>query len=75
MKRKHIVVLIAVMLCASLAGGAVAQSNGPNAPDVAVTTKFTYQGQIKRNDALFNGTCNMHFTLWDAAAAGDQQAS
>jgi hypothetical protein len=75
MKRKHSVVLIAVMLCASLAGGAAAQSNGPNAPDVAVTTKFTYQGQLKRNDVLFDGTCNMRFTLWDAAAVGVQQAS
>jgi hypothetical protein len=72
MKRKHIVVLIAVMLCVSLAGIAAAQSNGPNA---AVTTKFTYQGQIKRAGALFDGTCNMRFTLWDAATAGVQQAS
>ena len=75
MKRKHIVVLIAVMLCASLAGGAAAQSSGPNVPEAAVTTKFTHQGQLKRNGVLFDGTCNMRFTLWDAATAGVQQAS
>ncbi len=75
MKRRYSVILIAVIVCASLAGAAVAQSSGPSAPDVAVTTKFTYQGQIKRNDVLFNGACNMRFTLWDAAAAGVQQAS
>jgi hypothetical protein len=58
-----------------LVGAAAAQSTGPTAPDVALTTKFTYQGQIKRNDVLFNGTCNMRFTLWDAASAGIQQAN
>lgn len=75
MKRSHIVILIVIVLCAAFAGAAVAQSGGPSAPDVAVTTKFTYQGQIKRNDVLFSGACNMRFTLWDAAAAGVQQAS
>jgi hypothetical protein len=75
MKRKYIVILFAVMVCVGLAGVAAAQSNGPNAPDVAVTTKFTYQGQIERLGALFDGACNMRFTLWDAAAAGMQQAS
>ena len=63
------------MLCASLAGGAAAQSSGPNVPEAAVTTKFTHQGQLKRNGVLFDGTCNMRFTLWDAATAGVQQAS
>jgi hypothetical protein len=75
MKRKLIVVLITVMVCAGVAGGVVAQSRGPNAPDAVITTKFTHQGQLKRNGALFNGTCAMRFTLWDAATAGVQQAS
>ena len=75
MKRKYIVILFAVMVCVGLAGVAAAQSNGPNAPDVAVTTKFTYQGQIERLGVLFDGACNMRFTLWDAAAAGVQHAS
>jgi hypothetical protein len=75
MKRKLIVVLVTVMVCAGVAGGVVAQSRGPNAPDAVITTKFTHQGQLKRNGVLFNGTCAMRFTLWDAVTAGVQQAS
>jgi hypothetical protein len=75
MKRKSIVILIAILLCAAFAGGVVAQSGGPNAPEVVVAMKFTHQGQLKRNGVLFDGACNMRFTLWDAAAVGVQQAS
>lgn len=47
MKRKLIVVLITVMVCAGVAGGVVAQSSGPDAPDAVITTKFTHQGQAQ----------------------------
>jgi len=75
MKRKYIVVLITVMVCAAIAGGAAAQASGPNAPDAVITTKFTHQGQLKRNGVLFNGTCDVRFTLWDAATFGTQLAT
>jgi hypothetical protein len=34
---------------------------------------FTYQGQLQRNGAAYNGTCNFQFSLWDAASAGTQK--
>lgn len=67
---------VVIALCLAVAGSVAAQSSGPLAPQgVAVTTKFTYQGQINRNGALFTGACDMRFTLWDAAAAGTQQGA
>jgi hypothetical protein len=76
MKRNRVVVvLVVVMLCVVLAGTAGAQANKPDAPDAAVGTAFTYQGQIKRNGALFTGTCDLQFKLWDASSAGTQQGS
>lgn len=38
----------------------------------AVTTAFTYQGVLKNGGAPVNGTVDLRFTLWDAAAAGAQ---
>ncbi|HVF73355.1 MAG TPA: hypothetical protein VM940_17265 [Chthoniobacterales bacterium] len=38
-----------------------------------VGTAFTYQGQLRRSGAAYNGTCNFEFSLWDAASAGTQQ--
>ena len=58
-----------------LVGTAAAQGEKPETPDAAVGPAFTYQGQIKRNGALFTGTCNMQFKLWDAGTAGTQQGS
>jgi hypothetical protein len=40
-----------------------------------VNTSWTYQGQLRRSGAPYNGTCNFQFSLWDAASAGTQQAS
>ena len=76
MKHKSLLIAVVVMMCAVLAGTVAAQAGRePNAPEAAVTTKFTHQAQIKRNGVLFNGTCDMRFTLWDAGAGGTQQAS
>ena len=52
-----------------------AQGEKPDAPDAAVGTAFTYQGQIKRNGALFTGTCAMQFKCGTPASAGAQQGS
>jgi hypothetical protein len=40
-----------------------------------VTTAWTYQGQLRRSGAAYNGTCNFQFSLWNAASAGAQQGS
>lgn len=38
-------------------------------------TVFSYQGQLKRNGNLVNDSCNLRFSLWDAAVAGAQKGS
>lgn len=73
MKYKRVLIVVVLALCVVMAGTAAAQANKPNAPEAATGTAFTYQGQIKRNGALFTGTCDMQFSLWDDAAAGSQQ--
>ncbi len=42
---------------------------------VPVNTSWTYQGQLQRSGAAYNGTCNFQFSLWNAAIAGSQQGS
>ncbi len=42
---------------------------------VPVTTSWTYQGQLRRSGAAYNGTCNFQFSLWDTVSAGAQQGS
>jgi hypothetical protein len=38
-------------------------------------SSWTYQGQLRRSGAAYNGTCNFQFSLWDAAGAGTQKGS
>jgi hypothetical protein len=42
---------------------------------VPANTSWTYQGQLQRSGAAYNGTCNFQFRLWDAASAGTQQGN
>jgi hypothetical protein len=35
-------------------------------------TSWTYQGQLQRSGAAYNGTCNFQFVLWNAASDGTQ---
>lgn len=42
---------------------------------VAQSTMFTYQGRLTDAGALFNGTAEFQFTLWDAASNGLQVAT
>lgn len=37
-----------------------------------LSTAFTYQGQLIQNGSPVNGTCDLRFTLWDAASGGSQ---
>ena len=62
--------LLALVLSAS---GTVAQ--GPVAPMSGggpgpVGTGFTYQGQLKNNSSLVNGSCDFLFSLWDQSGSG-----
>ena len=38
-------------------------------------TAFTYQGQLKNGTTGFTGTCDMQFSLYDAASGGAQIGS
>ncbi len=40
-----------------------------------VDTSWTYQGQLRRNSAVYNGTCNFQFDLWNTGAGGNQQGN
>jgi hypothetical protein len=58
---------------ALLAKGTVPQELEPSAPlevSAALGTGFTYQGQLKQNGTLTNGTCDFQFALYDAATIG-----
>jgi hypothetical protein len=63
------VVALILIAGAAAAGTAPAQTNKPTAPDVAVGTAFTYQGQFHRSGTLFTGPCNLQFSMWDAASS------
>lgn len=73
MKHKQLFIVVAMAVCIAVAGTAAAQAGKADAPAAVIGTAFTYQSQIKRNGALFTGTCDMQFRLWDSAAAGLQQ--
>jgi hypothetical protein len=75
MKHQIMLIISVIAACAALVGTAVAQSSQPETQAAAITTKFTYQGQLKRDGALFNGTCDMQFNLWDADNGGTQLAT
>ena len=40
-----------------------------------LSTSFTYQGQLKQDGNLVNGTCDFQFSLWDALTGGSQVGS
>ena len=63
MRRILSAVSIALSLVITLTAFGVLQGNS-----------FTYQGQLRRSGVAYNGTCNMDFSLWDAAIGGSQQA-
>jgi hypothetical protein len=74
--------ILAVLLLALAAG--LTQAQGPEPPgegvqpegDVGVLelmgTAFTYQGQLKKDGNPVNGTCDLQFSLWNAASGGGQ---
>lgn len=42
---------------------------------VPVDTSWTYQGQLRRSGAVYNGTCNFQFSLWNVPLGGNQQGN
>jgi hypothetical protein len=77
MERKQFLLLVGALILTTLlvSGVAVAQDLGPESPQgpaEALTTGFTYQGQLNENGSPVNDTCDMRFKLYDAASVGAQ---
>ena len=71
-KRLSLASTLAVALCLLSLGGLVTvTAQGPR-PQGALGTSFTYQGQLKQNNAPANGTFNFSFKLFDAPSGGNQ---
>lgn len=78
MNHKHLLVALLVALALGLsvfaadAQGPKPTPPKPKAPSANVGMAFTYQGQLKNNGALVNGTCAFNFGLWDDPILGPQ---
>jgi hypothetical protein len=78
MNRKHSLVVFVVALAVGLllsVGGVIAQEQGPQSPQSAIGTAFTYQGQLKNASGSVNDNCDFQFGVWDALSAGLSLAS
>jgi hypothetical protein len=66
MNRKYSLVAAVVVLALLLSvSGVIAQEQGPQSPQSAIGTAFTYQGQLKNASGPINGNCDLQFGLWD----------
>ncbi len=79
MNQKHLLVTLLVLLTVTLTV-VIVDAQGPRpgggrSPAAPTGTGFTYQGQLKQNGALVNGTCAFNFGLWDDPATGPQYGS
>jgi len=59
-------------LCLGLIALGALLAAHPARGGMAMGTAFTYQGQLNRDGAPFQGTADLEFTLWDDDAAGTQ---
>lgn len=76
MNQKNLIVSLLAILVATLTITVVdAQGPKPKAATASAGTGFTYQGQLKNNGGLVNGTCTLAFRLYDDVAAGTQIGS
>lgn len=76
MNRKYSLVVFVVALALLLnSSGAIAQEQGPQSPQGAIGTAFTYQGQLKNASGLVNDQCDFQFSVWDAFSGGAALAS
>lgn len=68
--------LLALSVGLSAAQGPSAQTSGasqpPPEPQEELSRAFTYQGQLNRSGTPMNDTCDLRFSLYDAAADGYQ---
>ncbi len=71
-KRFHLFVstLLALLLSLGTAAAQGPESAGELGTQAALGTAFTYQGQLKNAGGPVNDTCDLQFSLWDAAGSG-----
>ena len=70
--------VVLTILLALSAGPGAAQgpaSQEAGSPQAAVSSAFTYQGQLKKDGSPINATCAMTFTLYDDDTAGSPVGS
>ncbi len=68
------VITLTVALLLSV-GSVIAQEQGPQSPQSAIGTSFTYQGQLKNASGPISDHCDFQFGVWDAANGGISLAS
>src|SRR5512136_2365577 len=67
-----LVLLLVLSTSLLMAQGPETSGSVTLAPDAALGTAFTYQGELRRNGAVVSDTCQMAFRLYDDATAGSQ---
>ncbi|CAG0929957.1 hypothetical protein TFLX_01500 [Thermoflexales bacterium] len=78
MNRNHSLIGLVVVLTVTLllsVGGVIAQEQGPQSPQSAIGTAFTYQGQIKNANRPINDNCDFQFSVWNDDSGGTSLAS
>src|SRR5438270_3991068 len=65
--------LLNAIALSPLGGRVAAQGPEPQAPQAALGTGFTYQGQLKKSNLPVTASCSMSFSLWDSQANGTGQ--
>jgi hypothetical protein len=70
--RGSLAAIIAVLALLVSAVQVAGQGGGEQSPHALSSYSFTYQGQLKDAAGPVNATCDLQFTLWDAASDGSQ---
>ena len=73
--RLGFVLALLLLATAGLGQAQELQPEGLLAPQAALGSAFTYQGQLKKNGSPINDTCDFQFSLYDASSGGTQITS
>ena len=60
----------ALLISLTTINQASAQDNGPQSPQVATGSSFTYQGRLIKNGQPISDTCALSLSLWDDPSGG-----
>ena len=62
--------LAVAFLMLILTSSVQAQDNGPQSPQAAAGSSFTYQGRLIKNGQPVSSTCDLSLSLWDSVSGG-----